>query len=94
MKATRKEEDAIFECYKRLYKQSTPSADFNLLMEKAEINEQGQKVIDFMAYEIDESVFNSIIDDIIKEYKIVPKYKQQAFKNTMCLGASPKFKSK
>ena len=92
MNATKKEEEAILECYRRLYKQSTPSADFNLLMENAEIDEQGQKVIDYMSYEIDESVFNTIIDEVIKEYKIAPKYKKQAFKNTMCLGASPKFK--
>jgi hypothetical protein len=35
-----------------------------------------------------------IIEDVIKEYKIKPKLRQQAFRVTIHLGASPKTKLK
>jgi hypothetical protein len=92
MKATKNEEAAMFECYRRMYKASTPSADFDKLVEEAEVNEQGQKVIDFMSYEISESEYMQILDDVIKEFKVKPKYKAQAFKVSIHLGCSPKFK--
>jgi hypothetical protein len=90
MKET-KNDKAIMECYVELYKNSTPPADFNELMGTAEINEHGQKVIDFMAYEIDEKLYDEIVDGIIKKYKFV-NYKKQQFKTTVALGCSPKFK--
>ena len=37
-----KEDQAIMKCYVELYKNSTPQADFNLLVENATINERGQ----------------------------------------------------
>jgi len=93
MEATKKESKAIYECYRRLYENSTPKADFDVLLRNAGTNEIGQKVINFMDYEIDEILCDSIIDDIIKEYKITSKFKKDSFKNTIYLGASPKFKS-
>lgn len=92
MRATEKENKAIEECYVELYKNSTPSADFNKLLEEAEENERGEKVIDFDSYEIEESKFNEIIESIIIKYKIKPKYRVEAFKSSMYLGVSPKFK--
>lgn len=92
MISTKKEDDAIMECYRRLYANSTPSADFDQLFEEAEINEFGQKKIDFNSYEIEQKTFEQILNDIVKEYKIKYKWRQQAFKNTITLGVSPKFK--
>jgi len=46
---TAKEEEAMRECYRKLYKASTPPADFDELVNNASIDENGQKVIDFMA---------------------------------------------
>ena len=43
--ATQNEEKAIWECYRRLYKASTPSADFDELVKNASINESGEKQI-------------------------------------------------
>ena len=79
------------ECYRKLYKASTPSADFDELVNNASIDENGQKVIDFMAYEICEYEFSEIVSDVIKEYKI-RSHRQDLFKNTILLGCSPKFK--
>lgn len=92
LQATQKEEQAIWECYRRLYKASTPSADFDELVENAPINESGQKQIDYNSYEIEYETCNQIIKDIIKEYKI-QKWKRQLFNNTIILGCSPKFKN-
>ena len=90
MKQT-KDDKAIMECYVELFKQSNPSADFEQLVENADINERGQKVIDFMSYEIEEKLYVEIVDSIIKKYKF-KGYKVQAFKNTIALGCSPTFK--
>jgi len=88
---TPKEEEAMRECYRKLYKASTPSADFDELVNNASIDENGQKVIDFMAYEICEYEFSEIVDEVIKKHKI-RKHRQDLFKNTILLGCSPKFK--
>jgi type IV secretory pathway VirB4 component len=88
---TAKEEEAMRECYRKLYKASTPPADFDELLKNATINENGQKVIDYNAHEICEYEFSEIMSDVIKEYKI-RTHRQDLFKNTILLGCSPKFK--
>ena len=91
MYVTPNEEKALRECYRKLYKASTPPADFDELMNNAPIDENGKKVIDFMAHEICEYEFSEIMSDVIKQYKIRP-HRQGLFKNTIQLGCSPKFK--
>ncbi len=91
MYVTAKEEEAIRECYRKLYKASTPPADFDELLKNATTNENGEKVIDFMAHEICEYEFSEIMSDVIKQYKI-RSHRQDLFKNTIRLGCSPKFK--
>lgn len=93
MRTTKKIEEALKECFRRLYKASTPSADFDELLEKAETNENGYKVIDFMAYEIEEEKMEQIISDVIIDYKIKPQYKAKIFRTTILFGASPKTKT-
>ncbi len=60
-------------------------------MNNASIDENGEKVIDFMAHEICEYEFSEIMSDVIKQYKI-RSHRQDLFKNTILLGCSPKFK--
>ena len=93
MKSTKKEEQALWECYRRLFKASEPSANFDELVANATINDQGQKVIDFMAHEIDEDVYEQILKDVLKEFKI-SKHRSRAFSISIALGCSPKFKSR
>lgn len=83
--------DAMMECYVLLYQNSTPPADFQSLMDNAELNEFGQKEIDFMAYEIEEETFNNIVSDIVKKYKF-KNYQKRSFEVSITLGCSPKFK--
>jgi hypothetical protein len=89
MKATNKEELALLECYRRLFKQATPSADFDLLCENATLDEQGRKIIPFLDYELEDGKFKQIISEVIKEYKIKP-LRRKAFEITILLGCSPK----
>ena len=79
------------EMYVELYKASTPSADFEELMKNAPINEQGKKVIDYMAYEIDKNEFDNIVDTIMSKHKL-SKNDQHRLKMSIYLGASPKYK--
>ena len=85
-----KEEQAIHECYFLLYKNATPSADFDLLLAQAPLNERGQKVIDYMRYTICEKTFTEIVDSVAKKYRF-NKYKTKALHFTIAMGASPKF---
>ena len=92
MRATPKEEKAIDECYRRLYKAATPSADFDLLVENATIDDNGLKHIPFLDYELEEDMFESIIEDVIKEFKISSIH-NGPFRVSIMLGCSPKFKT-
>lgn len=94
IKAKPNEDAAVLECYRRLYKAATPSANFDELMAKAYVDEYGMKHIPYNDYEIEDEYMTQIIEDVIKEYKIKPKLRQQAFRVTIHLGASPKTKLK
>lgn len=87
----KKIDEAIKNCYIQIYNNSEPKADFNVLLNEATIDEFGRKVIDFNSYEIDEAIFNDIVNKIIKEYNFVG-YKKKQFYNTILLGCSPRFK--
>jgi len=91
VRATKREEEAILECYRRLFKASTPSGDFDELVSNATLNERGEKDIPFMDYEIEEKVMSNIINDIGNELKI-KGYKKRMFEITIHLGCSPKIK--
>lgn len=86
-----KEDEILLEMYRRAYKASTPSGDFDKMLAEAEINELGQKVIPFNDYECEMEVLEQIVKDVIKEYK-VPKHRQEAFRVSFMLGCSPKTK--
>jgi hypothetical protein len=91
MVAITKEQKIIWDIYKDLYKESTPSADFDKLVEEAPINSMGEKDIGFMNHVISESKFDEILDKHLKGSRIT-KLKQLMIRNTVLLGCSPKFK--
>jgi hypothetical protein len=84
-------EEILYQIYKRVYAVSSPVGDFDKLMEEAELNDEGKKVIPFWNYQIDEKECNQIIEEIFKEYKVKNYYKQR-FINTFMVGACPEFK--
>ena len=63
-------ENAMLNCYRELFANSTPKGDFDKLMEEAELNEFGQKVIPFMDYECEAEVLEEILDSVMKEFKV------------------------
>lgn len=91
MYATKKEEKIMWDIYVDIYKMSTPSADFSELVGKAPMDSSGRKYIDFMSYEIEEGVFDKILDSHLKGRRIT-KLKQRMIRNTILMGCSPKFK--
>ena len=84
---------ALLDCYTELYKHADPPADFQKLMDEAELNDRGEKVIDFLAYELDHVTFDRILEENIKKHKI-KGYQAQQFRTSIWLGCSPKFKNK
>ena len=86
----KKIDEAMMHCYRELYSNATPPASFDELLENATTNEQGQKVIPYNDYEIEEDLFEEIVKDAIKYYKI-KKSIRVPFRNTILLGCSPKF---
>ena len=87
----KKIDEAIMHCYRELYANTTPPASFDELLKNATTNEQGQKVIPYNDYEIEEEKFDEIVEDTIKVYKIKHKILKSSFRNTMLFGCSPKF---
>jgi hypothetical protein len=88
-------ENAMLDCYRELFANSTPKGDFDKLMEEAELNEWGQKVIPFMDYELDEDLFQSILQKYIDDKSLkLSKYEKRSFSISIHLGCSPKYKSK
>ena len=86
-----RDEKILFDYYRRVYKAATPSVNFDELVENATINDRGEKVIDYNAYEIEEGVQEQIIKDIFKQYRI-PLYRRKAFQFEFHLGCGPKTK--
>jgi len=84
---------AILHTYRELYANATPPASFDKLLDEAPLNEHGQKVIDFMAYEIEQEVHDKIMEDAIKMFKIKHKILKNAFRFTIDLGCSPRTKT-
>ena len=84
-------DNAMMHCYRELYANATPPASFDELLNNATVNEKGQKVIPFLDYEIEEDMFEEIVTDTIKIYKINKSFLKQAFRFTIMMGCSPKF---
>ena len=87
----KKIEDAMTSIYTELYAVSEPSVSWNYLVESAELNERGQKIIPYNDYLIDEEIYNEIVKRHLKELK-VPKWRKEAVSRGILLGCSPKFK--
>ena len=83
---------ALIYCYRELFANATPPASFDELLKNSTVNLQGEREIPFMDYEIEKDMFNEIVDDTIKVYKIKGSILKQSFRNTILMGCSPKFK--
>lgn len=89
MATKKKLESILWDIYRVLYKNSTPLADFDELVENAPIDEQKRKVIDFMAYSIDENLFEELMEAELKKHRL-SKWEKQLLRTSCYLGCSPK----
>lgn len=80
--------ELIQEIYRDLYKNSTPSADFDELVANAEINERGEKIIHFMDYYLEKEKFDEIVESHLKGKKLTDR-ELRSIKFEIYLGASP-----
>ena len=86
-------DNAMMDCYRELFANSTPKGNFDKLIEEAIENEFHQKVIPFMDYEIDEKDFDTILQKYVEDKSLkLSKYEKRAFSISIHLGCSPKFK--
>jgi hypothetical protein len=83
--------DAAMNCYRELYKEATPSADFDELVANAPVNEQGQKVVDYNAYRLSREKYEEIVEAHIKKNKF-KAYEAKGFRIEMYLGCGPSSK--
>ena len=87
----KKIDDVMTSIYTELYAVSEPSVSWNYLIESAELNEQGQKIIPYNDYQINQETYEEIVKRHLKELK-VPKWRKEAVSRGILLGCSPKFK--
>jgi hypothetical protein len=87
----KKIETLMHNIYCELYANSTPYADFQKLIDTAELNDLGQKIIHFDDYEINEDLYDQIVNSHLKESRF-PKWRKEAISRGILLGCSPKFK--
>lgn len=74
-----------------MYAVSTPPADFDELVNSAEEDKLGQRIVHYNDYEISLEDYNEIVERNLKGQRLT-KLKKQAIKNSIALGCSPKFK--
>lgn len=89
---TSKADKIMLDIYRELYKNSTPAADFDELMERAEMNDRGEKVIHYMDYEIEKEKFDEIVESKLKGSKLDEWWKR-GIRFNIYLGCSPAYKS-
>lgn len=83
----------VFDIYRELYENSEPKADFDILVENAEIMSDGRKYIPYNDYEIDGDLMDEIINKHIIRNRL-NKFDKQAIRIEILLGCSPKTKFK
>ena len=83
-----KAQKIVWDIYRELYANSEPKADFDELVNSAEKNEEGQKIIPFENYFIDQEVMDEIIEKHLKNKRLT-KLAKNAIKVNVYLGCSP-----
>ena len=80
----------VIECYTRMYKEATPSADFKQLMEEAELDSGGRKIIRYMDYTLSMESQDKILKEVCKENKLTSRDTDHV-SFEVYLGVSPSF---
>jgi len=87
MKET-KAQKIIWNIYKELYENSEPKVDFDELLNSAERNNEGQKIIPFENYFIEQELMDEIIEKHLKNKRLT-KLAKNSIRVNVYLGVSP-----
>jgi hypothetical protein len=90
MSRQNKFDKAVEECYTRMYKEATPSADFKQLMEEAELDSEGRKIIRYMDYTLSMESQDKILEEVCKANKLTER-DIDSVSFEVYLGVSPSF---
>lgn len=80
--------DLLMDTYRELYANSTPSVDFDMLVESAEIGEDGLKHIPYQDYYIDDDKYKEIVKRNMAKMRM-SKSEKDDFKMAAYLGCGP-----
>lgn len=83
-------QEIILNIYRELYENASPKANFDELLENAELNELGQKIIPFNNYAISEDKMQEIVEKHLNS-KRLNKMEKKMISVQVYLGVSPKF---
>ena len=75
------ENELLHELFRRVYRVSSPPANYDELLENAEVNERGQKVIPFDDYECSIDVMENILKQFFIDYNITSEWDKRKFSN-------------
>jgi len=62
--------DVINELFRRAFAASTPKGDWDEMLDKAELDEKGKKIIHFENYKCPKEIMNKIFDDVMEEFNV------------------------
>lgn len=80
--------EIVMNMYRELYAKSTPPADFDQLIEEAEVDKSGKKIIRYMDYHIDKDVYDSIVNRYVEGNNLT-KSEKKALTFEAYLGCGP-----
>lgn len=80
-----KESEIILNIYRKMFKESTPSADFDKMMKSGETKENNF----FMKYYLKDREQDKIIYEELSKHKRMPKWKKDRIARSIFLGCSP-----
>lgn len=84
--------ELLHELFRRVYRVSSPPANYDELLENAEVNERGQKVIPFDDYECSIDVMEEVLKQFFIDYNITSEWDKRRFSYSYWLGPTPKTK--
>lgn len=82
--APEKADEIVFECYRRMYAEAEPKADFDKMFESGECKEKDW----YLKYFLEEKRQDEIIDEVAKKFKLNKWIKKKLY-TTVTLGSSP-----
>ena len=88
MKET-KEQKILWKILKEMYAVATPPADFDQIVESAEKNERGQKIVPYKEHEVSQEKYDEILEANLNNQRLT-KLKKQMIRNNVA-NFAPKF---